>query len=65
MLSEAMQYHRNEIEAMEEVNLQCESLRGIPQAIQNEFIYLHEKVNGNINFSICWQHTIIYLMVKG
>ncbi|TXE13730.1 hypothetical protein [Algoriphagus aquimarinus] len=50
MLSEAMQYHRNEIEAMEEVNLQCESLRGIPQAIQNEFIYLHEKVNGNINF---------------
>ncbi|WP_339869375.1 hypothetical protein [uncultured Algoriphagus sp.] len=50
MLSEAMQYHRNEIEAMEEVNLQCEALRGIPQAIQNEFIYLHEKLNGNINF---------------
>ncbi len=50
MLSEAKQFHKNEIEAMEEVNLQSEALRGIPQAIQNEYIYLHEKVNGNINF---------------
>ncbi|MFC0264783.1 hypothetical protein [Fontibacter flavus] len=48
--SEALQYHKNEIEAMEEVNLQCHALRNIPQAIKNEFIPLHVKPNGNINF---------------
>lgn len=50
MLSEAMRYHRNEIEAMEEVNLVCEALQGIPHAMQNEFIEMHRKPNGNINF---------------
>jgi hypothetical protein len=50
MLSEAMQFHRNEIEAMEEVNMQCEALQRIPHAIKNEFIPLHRKPNGNINF---------------
>ena len=50
MLSEAMRFHRNEIEAMEEVNLVCEALQGIPNATQNEFIDLHRKRNGNINF---------------
>lgn len=50
MLSEAIRFHRNEIEAMEEVNLICEALQGIPYAMQNEFINLHRKPNGNINF---------------
>ena len=50
MLSEAIRFHRNEIEAMEEVNLVCEALQGIPNATQNEFISLHRKPNGNISF---------------
>ena len=50
MVSEANQFHRSEIEAMEEVNLQCESLQNIPSAVENEYIPLHRKSNGNINF---------------
>lgn len=50
MFTEAMRYHRNEIEAMEEVNLQCEALMGIPNAMENEFLNLHKKANGNFNF---------------
>ena len=50
MVSEAMQFHRNEIEAMEEVNLQCEALQAIPYATQNEFVPLHRKPNDTINF---------------
>lgn len=49
MLKEANLYHDNEIDAMEEVNNHCESLLNIPQAMQNEFIELHRKQNGNIN----------------
>ena len=50
MLSEAMQFHRNEIEAMEEVNTQCDALFQIPEAFRNEYISHHRKPNGNINF---------------
>lgn len=50
ILKEAIQYHSNEIEAMEEVNLQCWAIRNIPNAIKNEFIPLHIKSNRNINF---------------
>ena len=50
MLSEAMRFHRNEIEAMEEVNMQCEALLQIPEAFSNEHIPDHQKANGNINF---------------
>lgn len=49
MIKEASLYHDNEIDAMEEVNKHCKSLLGIPQAMQNEFIELHTKQNGNIN----------------
>ncbi|MHA8061183.1 hypothetical protein PQG22_07890 [Aquirufa beregesia] len=50
ILNEAFQYHFSEIEAMEEVNLQCLAIRKIPNAINNEFIPLHIKPNRNINF---------------
>lgn len=50
ILSEAKKYHDNEMEAMEEVNLQCDSLLEMPQALKNEFIPLHMKLTGNINF---------------
>jgi hypothetical protein len=50
MLEEATKYHSNKIEAMEEVNLQCEAIQGIPNATRNEFIPLHLKQTGNINF---------------
>jgi len=35
---------------MEEVNLQCEAFEEIPDANRNEFISLHTKPNGTINF---------------
>ncbi|OMP75682.1 MULTISPECIES: hypothetical protein [unclassified Chitinophaga] len=50
MLKEAKLYHRNDLEAFEEVNLQCDALQKIPHAIKNHFIPLHVKSNGNINF---------------
>ncbi len=50
MLSEANRFHDSEIDAIEEVNMQCNSLRSIPNAIENEFIPLHTKQSGNINF---------------
>ena len=50
MKSEALQYHGNKIEAMEEVNLQSSAFSTIPYAINNEYIPLHTKDNGNINF---------------
>lgn len=50
MTDEALQYHSSEIEAMEEVNNQAKALLFIPEAISNEFIPLHYKKNGNINF---------------
>lgn len=50
MIKEAKQYHRNEIEAMEEVNGQTKALMNIPEAMKNEFIPLHKNDRGNINF---------------
>lgn len=50
MLEEAKQYHQNDIDSMEEVNNQAKALLGIPHAINNEFIPLHKKPTGNINF---------------
>lgn len=50
MLQEARAYHNKEQDAVEEVNKHSESLLGIPQAINNEFIELHKKHNGNVNF---------------
>lgn len=50
MLDEAKTFQNSEIEAMEEVNEQCASILNIPSAIENEFIPLHTKANGNINF---------------
>lgn len=50
MVEEAKKYHDNIIDSMEEVNNQSNSLLEIPQAMNNEFINLHKKQNGNINF---------------
>jgi len=50
MVEEAKTYHDNSIDTMDEVNNQANSLLGIPQAMNNEFIFLHKKANGNINF---------------
>lgn len=50
MLKEAEKYHYNDIDSMEEVNNQARSLLNIPQAMNNKFIPLHTKQNGNINF---------------
>lgn len=50
MVEEAKTYHDNSIDTMDEVNNQAKSLLGIPQAMNNEFIALHKKANGNINF---------------
>ncbi len=50
MTEEAKQYHQNDMDSMEEVNKQAKSLLGIPHAINNEFIPLHTKTNGNVNF---------------
>jgi len=50
MTQEAQQYHENEIDSMEEVNKQAKSILGIPHAATNEFIPLHTKLNGNVNF---------------
>lgn len=50
MVKEAKQYHRNEIEAMEEVNRQTKALMNVPEAMKNEFLSLHENRNGNFNF---------------
>lgn len=50
MVSEANQFHRSEIEGMEEVNLQCEAFLNIPSGIENDYIPLHKKPYGNINF---------------
>tara|TARA_B100000941_G_C28504546_1_gene556432 strand:+ start:1161 stop:2030 length:870 start_codon:yes stop_codon:yes gene_type:complete len=50
MLSEALQFHKNELEAMEEVNFLCEAFQNIPYGTKNEFIPLHRKTNGTINY---------------
>ncbi len=50
MTDEAKQYHQNDMDSMEEVNKQAKALLGIPHAVNNEFIPLHTKSNGNVNF---------------
>ncbi|GAA3649851.1 hypothetical protein [Flavivirga jejuensis] len=50
MVNEAKQFHRNEIEAMEEVNRQTKALMDVPKAMKNEFLTLHKNKNGNFNF---------------
>jgi hypothetical protein len=50
MLDEAKEFHDSEREAMEEVNLQCDALQSIPHAVKNEFVPLHQKTNGTVNF---------------
>lgn len=50
MTEEAKQYQQNEIDTMDEVNRQAKSILGIPHAVNNEFIPLHRKNNGNVNF---------------
>ncbi|MEZ5007183.1 MAG: hypothetical protein R2753_03410 [Chitinophagales bacterium] len=50
MIEEAKQFHNNQMEIMEEVNIQTGALLDTPEALKNEFIPLHTKSNGNINF---------------
>lgn len=50
ILSEAKKFHNSELEAMEEVNIQCDSLQGVPEVVRNKFIPLHISKDGNINF---------------
>lgn len=50
MTEEASLYHDNEIDTMDEVNKQAQSLLGIPHAVNNEYIPLHRNHNGNVNF---------------
>lgn len=50
MHKEAILYHDSDQIAMEEVNKLSESILNIPHAAKNEFIELHKKPNGNINF---------------
>ena len=50
MTEEAKQYHRNEIEAMEEVNNQTKAFMNVPNAMKNEYLSLHKNHRGNINF---------------
>lgn len=50
MVKEAKKYHENDIDTMEEVNNHANSLLNIPEAMNNEFIPIHTKGNGNINF---------------
>lgn len=50
MLAEATTYHVSEMDAIEEVNIQCGALRSIPEAINNEFIDEHVNSFGNYNF---------------
>lgn len=50
MTEEAKQYQQNDIDTMDEVNKQAKSILGIPHAVNNEFIPLHSKNNGNVNF---------------
>lgn len=50
MKEEAQQYHINDIDSIEEVNKQVETILRIPNAINNEFIHLHRKKNGNVSF---------------
>ena len=50
MKAEAQQYQTNDIDINEEVNNQANAILGIPHATENEFIPLHLKVSGNVNF---------------
>jgi hypothetical protein len=50
MTEEARLYHNNEIDIIEEVNKQSQAILNIPDVVNNEFIYLHKKQNGNVNF---------------
>ena len=50
MTEEARQYQQNDMDTMDEVNRQAKSILGIPHAMKNEFIHLHSKSNGNVNF---------------
>ncbi len=50
MKEEAEKYHDNEIDVMQEVNSHTESLLNIPQAMNNEYLPLHKKKNGNTSF---------------
>lgn len=50
MIKEAKLFHRNEIEAMEEVNKQNSAFMNVPYAMKNEFLSLHKNKNGNFNF---------------
>lgn len=47
---EAILYHDNEIDIMEEVNMQTNSLLKIPNALKNEFVHFHTSEHQNINF---------------
>ena len=50
ILNEAQVYHTSEMDAIEEVNLQAESILNIPQSVNNEYTELHRKASGNVNF---------------
>lgn len=50
MIKEAKLFHRNEIEAMEEVNKQNNAFMKVPYAMKNEFLSLHKNKYGNFNF---------------
>src|SRR5699024_10759339 len=50
MIKEAKLLHRNEIEAMEEVNKQNNAFMKVPYAMKNEFLSLHKNKYGNFNF---------------
>lgn len=47
---EAKKYHKDELNAMKEVNFQCDCILNTPAGFQNEFLLKHIKPTGNINF---------------
>lgn len=50
MLMEAMAYHKDDWDAMREVNIQCDCILDTPSGLENEFLENHRKDSGNINF---------------
>ncbi len=50
MKNEANEYQNSEIDVMQEVNRQIQSLRNIPDATNNEFVNFHTKKSGNVNY---------------
>lgn len=50
MLAEAIKHQDSKIEALNEVNTQCEALQNIPNAVVNKYVPEFTNKEGNINF---------------